>query len=85
MTEYTKRFLAYVTATGAESPEAATARDAELYPGGKMGGFLNWSATMVRRWREETGYASVMGAAEHAACEEWIAKRVEAGDANREP
>ena len=67
------RFLAYCNG---EEPEAVLARDANLYPGGKMAGFLLWSNGRLAEYRRINPAAFLHGVlSDHAAYDAWLNAR----------
>lgn len=49
--EYSERFKLYAKSRGL-TPDDVLARDDEEWPGGKMAGFVLWSAEMLRQFGE---------------------------------
>lgn len=67
------RYLAYATAQGL-SPKDCLARDTELWPGGKMTGYLLWIHRQWRDWDEKNKHPAehIRDSEEHRAFDAWL-------------
>jgi hypothetical protein len=69
------RFLAYCRAHG-RSPAAMLAHDEELWPGGKMCGFMLWLREQWKNWADARGgMPGVLSKAHHADFDGWLDAR----------
>ena len=70
MSDYQPRYIAYAQAHG-KTPEEMLAKDGDLWPGGKMTGYITW---INERWAEwDRGHAQNRG----GFLREWIRTEIE--------
>ncbi|MEO6324786.1 MAG: hypothetical protein ABIT01_05870 [Thermoanaerobaculia bacterium] len=55
--EWNPHYIAYCKAKGGRTPDETLARDEELYPGGKMCGFICWMNERIAEFTKSTGRA----------------------------
>ncbi len=75
------RYLAYCKAHGTDDPELMLVRDTDVYPGGKMCGFIIWNSARWSDWRTLRGYRHdrPLSQADHNDFDEWLNATVSQG------
>lgn len=70
---YNPRYIAYASAQGL-SPKAAMIRDADLWPGGKMAGYILWIHHQWATWDAKMKHKSnhIRSVEEHRAFDAWL-------------
>ncbi len=74
-TEYQSRYVAYASSQG-NTPEKQIHLDSQVYPGGKMAGYICWITTMWGKWADESRQTKAWGSAwsseQHKAFDAWL-------------